>query len=97
MADFMSQDEITEMLSMVGESAELKSNDEEHNADTSDAFHHNDKIFKYNKPPVLKFPSNYKSPVIKREDVLYNPRLRDETVSRGTPVYSLEAFQASKQ
>lgn len=97
MAEFMSQDDINEMLSQIGESAELKSNDGEDNAYTSNTFYHEDKIFKYNKPPVQKFATNYKSPVIKREDVLYNPHLRDETVSRRTPVYSLEAFQALKQ
>ncbi len=94
MASFMSQDEIDQLLSQVDEKGEIKDTPEMAPEPVVEQIHISagSKVYKHKEQPVQKYRYNYTSPVIKAEDIIYNPStgLFDEPQKKA--VYSLKLY-----
>jgi hypothetical protein len=99
-AEFMPQAEIDEMLSQVNSSNELNTEVTDESMPSGETYRYYEKVIRYKTPPMGNFSSNYKSPIIKRNNVNFNPHLNGtSTVQENglVEVYSLEEYQSLKK
>ena len=96
-AEFMSEEEINTMLSSVkvdDENTGDSSGDE--NALNVESLRYSDKIFKRKESPIRKFEFDYTSPVIKCEDISYNPPRNQPVKSDRVAVYTVAPYRLKK-
>jgi len=99
-AEFMSQAEIDEMLSQVNSSNELNAEVTNESMPSIEGYQYSEKVIRYKEPPMGNFSSNYKSPVIKRKNVNFNPHLNGVSNGNGigqVEVYSLTEYHSLKK
>ena len=93
----MTQEEIDSMLSQVTAQIETdeknKDNGKNERPVHVDSVRYSKKIIRYEEPPIRIFQSVYRSPVIKSEDVIYNPPHQQGNTSALTEVYSLSRYR----
>ena len=99
-AEYMSQEEITALLSQVNSSAELNAEITDETVPHGDTVRYSEKVFRYKEPPLAHSSSEYRSPVIKSDKVNFNPHLNGNSVERDNgqvEVYSLEEYKLLKK
>lgn len=99
-AEFMTQEEITELLSQVNSSPELNFDMTDESMPDIDTYRYSEKIIRYKEPPLENFSSNYRSPIIKSKNVNYNPHLNGNSAGQNNgqvEVYSLQEYQTLKK
>ncbi len=93
MAEFLTQNEIESMLSQVNDNDEIKEI-EEASDEVIDGFTlDNCKVHRKQERKIEKYTYKYQSPVIKSEDVVFNPSKKMLIASTKTPVYSLTPYK----
>jgi len=94
----VSQNELDKLLGLVGSLNDEgidHMDDRQEQPGSSDLKLH--RVFKLSRKKDLKFEFRYISPVIKREDILYNPPPQLVEKSRKKAVYSLDQYRKTRQ
>ncbi|KPK87340.1 hypothetical protein AMJ80_12195 [bacterium SM23_31] len=96
MAASMTPEEIDALLTSI-DSEEGSGKSESRWSANFGFFRRTDRVFRWREPPLKRYKEKYRSPVIKREDVIYNPpagRLRN---SNSVEVHPVEKYRANKR
>jgi len=96
MANFLSQDEIDNMLSQVNNNSEISGFETAAETAESGEEYEVKKVYKHRRPPIQRHADDYRSPVIKAEDVIYNPAPEAAEDMYKNVVYTLNAFAQKK-
>lgn len=99
-AEFMSQEEISELLSQVNSSTEFNVEITDETVPYGETIRYSEKVFRYKEPPFEHSSSEYKSPVIKNDKVNFNPHLNGNSDKRDNgliEVYSLAEYKLLKK
>lgn len=92
MPDFMSQDEIDKLLSQVSRNDEIHEDMQEPEEEHVYVSHDSSKVYRIPEKPVENFKYGYRSPVLKAEDIVYNPPPHSRSSLDVKAVYSLEEY-----
>lgn len=96
MAAGMTPEEIDALLTSIDlEEGDDKSQNER--AANVEYFRRTDGVYRWQEPPLKRYKEKYKSPVIKCEEVFYNPPARRAQNSNSVEVYSVERYRKKKR
>ncbi|MFC1513692.1 hypothetical protein ACFL5P_01660 [candidate division KSB1 bacterium] len=95
-AKFMSQNEIDNMLSSISESAEAVKNDDSEPVSV-ESMRTYKKLYKWKAPEIVRNSYEYVSPVIKSEQIVYDPPPRMVRESDPISVLSLAQYKTRKR
>ena len=96
MAASMTPEEIDALLTSI-DSEEGSGKSESRWSANFGFFRRTNGVYRWNEPPLKKYKEKYKSPVIKREEVIYNPPARHVQKSNSIEVYSVEKYRIKKR
>lgn len=95
MAASMTPEEIDALLASIDLEEDYEKSQNERAANFG-FFRKTDGVYRWNEPP-LKYKEKYKSPVIKSENVRYNPPAVQSEKSNSIEAYSVEKYRMKKR
>ncbi|MFC1556272.1 hypothetical protein ACFL67_04230 [candidate division KSB1 bacterium] len=93
MAEFLTQNEIESMLSQVNDNEEIKEIADAKDEVIDGFTLENCKVHRKPQRKIIKYAYKYQSPVVKSEDVVFNPPKNALMNTTKIPVYSLTPYK----